>query len=260
MISSLYCSLYYIIEHLSTPIQRIRQILLRLARPFPASPANICKSRRFTPGFEALMKSCKQRSCIIHVGAGKLVKRRAVEELIEGWGTIRFCPLTLARIKKRRKILKKTRNYDKVRCRDELAFPALRKEAHEVGKGPSGKECGKGICRRKDGKLSAGYPARNGARREKRFDPLPKARSWLADALHEDKRAVWRPSCEMTEDWSFEHQNRHGSLCPCFRCPLPMPKTVRAERRNGKRKRRADENQRGIGAEVYPRIPRNHCK
>lgn len=133
-------------------------------------------------------------------------------------------PLTLARIKKRRKILKKSRNYDKVRCRDELAFPALRKEAHEVGKGPSGKECGKGICRRKDGKLSAGYPARNGARREKRFDPLPKARSWLAGALHEDKRAVWRPSCEMTEDWSFEHQNRHGSLAHVSDAPYQCRK------------------------------------
>ena len=235
--------------------------MLRLARPFPASPANICKSRRFTPGFEALMRILQTAFLHHPCWRREAGKRRAVGGVDRRVGDNSILnPLTLARIKKRRKILKKSRNYDKVRCRDELAFPALRKEAHEVGKGPSGKECGKGICRRKDGKLSAGYPARNGARREKRFDPLPKARSWLADALHEDKRAVWRPSCEMTEDWSFEHQNRHGSLCPCFRCPLPMPKTVRAERRNGKRKWRADENQRGIGAEVYPRIPRNHCK
>ena len=51
-----------------------------------------------------------------------------------------------------------------------------------MGKNRKGKECGKGICQRKDGKFSARYSAKNGARREKHFDTLPEARNWLADA------------------------------------------------------------------------------
>ena len=50
-----------------------------------------------------------------------------------------------------------------------------------MGKNLKGRECGKGICQRKDGKYSARYIARDGSRREKYFDMLPEARSWLAD-------------------------------------------------------------------------------
>ena len=100
---------------------------------------------------------------------------------------------------KRRKILKNMRNYDRVRCRDELAFPALRKGVHEMGKNLKGKECGKGICQRKEGKFSARYSAKNGARREKHFDTLPEARNWLADAQYEDKHDVYNPSSEMNQ-------------------------------------------------------------
>ena len=46
-----------------------------------------------------------------------------------------------------------------------------------MGKNLKGKECGKGICQRKDGKFSARYSAKNGARREKHFDTLPEARN-----------------------------------------------------------------------------------
>ena len=52
---------------------------------------------------------------------------------------------------KSRKILKKMRNYDRVREHDELAFPAPRKEVYSIGKNRKDKECRKGICRRKDG-------------------------------------------------------------------------------------------------------------
>jgi hypothetical protein len=91
------------------------------------------------------------------------------------------------------------RNYDRVRCRDELAFPALRKGVHEMGKSLQGKECGKGICQRKEGKFSARYSAKNGARREKHFDTLPEARNWLADAQYEDKHDVYNPSSGMNQ-------------------------------------------------------------
>ena len=48
-----------------------------------------------------------------------------------------------------------------------------------MGKNLKGKECGKGICQRKDGKFSARYSAKNGARREKHFDTLPEpATGW----------------------------------------------------------------------------------
>ena len=73
-----------------------------------------------------------------------------------------------------------------------------------MGKNRKGKECGKGICQRKDGKFSARYSAKNGARREKHFDTLPEARNWLADAQYEDKHDVYNPSSEMTVDAWFE--------------------------------------------------------
>ena len=38
-----------------------------------------------------------------------------------------------------------------------------------MGKNIRGRECGKGICQRKDGKYSARYIARDGSRREKHF-------------------------------------------------------------------------------------------
>ena len=73
-----------------------------------------------------------------------------------------------------------------------------------MGKNLKVKECGKGICQRKDGKFSARYSAKNGARREKHFDTLPEARNWLADAQYEDKHDVYNPSSEMTVDAWFE--------------------------------------------------------
>ncbi len=68
-----------------------------------------------------------------------------------------------------------------------------------MGKSLQGKECGKGICQRKEGKFSARYSAKNGARREKHFDTLPEARNWLADAQYEDKHDVYNPSSGMNQ-------------------------------------------------------------
>ena len=36
-----------------------------------------------------------------------------------------------------------------------------------------GRECGKGICQRKEGKYAARYTAKDGSRKEKHFDTLP---------------------------------------------------------------------------------------
>ena len=73
-----------------------------------------------------------------------------------------------------------------------------------MGKNLKGKECGKGICQRKDGKYAARYTAKDGSRKEKHFDTLPEARNWLADAQYEDKHNVYNPSSEMTVDNWFE--------------------------------------------------------
>ena len=39
-----------------------------------------------------------------------------------------------------------------------------------MGKNLKGKECGKGICQRKDGKYAARYTAKDSSRKEKHFD------------------------------------------------------------------------------------------
>ncbi|MEI3221346.1 MAG: hypothetical protein V8S01_04770 [Dorea sp.] len=53
-----------------------------------------------------------------------------------------------------------------------------------MGKNLKGKECGKGICQRKDGLYAARfYTVKDGSRKEKHFDTLPEAHNWLADAV-----------------------------------------------------------------------------
>lgn len=73
-----------------------------------------------------------------------------------------------------------------------------------MGKNLKGRECGKGICQRKDGKYTARYTAKNGSRREKHFDTLPEARNWLADVQYEEKHDVHSTSSEMAVDSWFE--------------------------------------------------------
>ena len=73
-----------------------------------------------------------------------------------------------------------------------------------MGKNLKGKECGKGICQRKDGKYAARYTGKNGKRKEKHFLTLPEARNWLADMQYEDKHDIYNPSSEMTVDAWFE--------------------------------------------------------
>ena len=51
-----------------------------------------------------------------------------------------------------------------------------------MGKNLKGKECGKGICQRKDGLYSARYVHELGKRHDKYFPTLPEARNWLKQA------------------------------------------------------------------------------
>ena len=73
-----------------------------------------------------------------------------------------------------------------------------------MGKNLKGKELGKGLAQRKDGRYSARFVRKNGKRVEKYFDRLPDAKNWLADAQYEDRHdmTVSTYDCEMTvDDW-----------------------------------------------------------
>lgn len=80
-----------------------------------------------------------------------------------------------------------------------------------MGKTLKGRECGKGIYQRKDGKYSARFTDKYGKRHEKYFKTLPEARNWLADAQYESRHndSIYVPT-EMTVDTWFEYW--HGNI------------------------------------------------
>ena len=68
-----------------------------------------------------------------------------------------------------------------------------------------GKECGKGICQRKDGLYYARFVDKLGKRHEKYFQTLPEARNWIADSRYADAHdAEFVPSDMTVDDW-FEY-------------------------------------------------------
>ena len=87
-----------------------------------------------------------------------------------------------------------------------------------------GKECGKGICQRKDGLYLARFVDKAGKRHDKCFRKLPEARNWLEEARvldrqggqsaepHEENFAL----TDMTVDAWFEFwiENIVGDLAP----------------------------------------------
>lgn len=85
-----------------------------------------------------------------------------------------------------------------------------------MGKNLKGKECGKGICQRKDGLYTARFVNKRGVREEKFFSTIPEARNWLDDARYADKHDnVFVPS-DMTVDTWFDYwiKNIVGDLAP----------------------------------------------
>ena len=85
-----------------------------------------------------------------------------------------------------------------------------------MGKSLRGKECGKGICRRKDGLYSARFVSSEGKRQVKCFSSLPEARNWLEDAKYADRHEdVFAPSDMTVTEW-FEFWISHivGDLAP----------------------------------------------
>ena len=87
-----------------------------------------------------------------------------------------------------------------------------------MGKNLKGKECGKGICQRKDGLYTARFCDRYGHRQTKHFASVIEARSWLEDARYEEKHKEIPVSedVEMTvDDWyDFWIHNIVSDLAP----------------------------------------------
>ena len=73
-----------------------------------------------------------------------------------------------------------------------------------MGKNLKGKECGKGICQRKDGLYYARFMTKSGKRVEDYFNTLPEARNWLEEARYQDKHGKPITSPDMTGDEWFE--------------------------------------------------------
>ena len=85
-----------------------------------------------------------------------------------------------------------------------------------MGKSLKGKECGKGICQRKDGLYSARFVNKQGKRTVKCFSTLPEARNWLEDAKYADRHDNLYMPPDLTVDAWFEYwiDNIVGDLAP----------------------------------------------
>lgn len=59
-----------------------------------------------------------------------------------------------------------------------------------MGKNLKGKELGKGLSQRKNGRFSARFVSQTGVRKEKYFNTLPEARNWLEDARLKDSHST----------------------------------------------------------------------
>ena len=75
-----------------------------------------------------------------------------------------------------------------------------------MGKSLRGKECGKGICQRKDGLYHARFVDKAGKRHEKYFQTIPEARNWIEQAKYADKHEdVFCPSDTTVDVWVIWH-------------------------------------------------------
>ncbi len=85
-----------------------------------------------------------------------------------------------------------------------------------MGKNLKGKDCGKGICQRKDGFYTARFVNKYGERQEKHFPTIAEARNWLEDARYADRHdGMFVPSAITVDAW-FDYwiNNIVGDLAP----------------------------------------------
>jgi integrase len=85
-----------------------------------------------------------------------------------------------------------------------------------MGKSLKGRECGKGICQRKDGFYSARFVDRTGKRHTKYFKTLPEAKNWMEDARYADKHdGLFIATSTTVDAWfNFWIENIVGDLAP----------------------------------------------
>lgn len=85
-----------------------------------------------------------------------------------------------------------------------------------MGKSLKGRECGKGICQRKDGFYSARFVDRTGKRHTKYFKTLPEAKNWMEDARYADKHdGIFIATSTTVDAWfNFWIENIVGDLAP----------------------------------------------
>lgn len=78
-----------------------------------------------------------------------------------------------------------------------------------MAKNNKGRELGKGLSQRKDGRFSARFVSKSGKRIEKYFDTLPEARNWLEDARYNDKHGNYTVPSRMTVNEWFDYWVRN---------------------------------------------------
>lgn len=74
-----------------------------------------------------------------------------------------------------------------------------------MGKDLRGKEIGRGLCQRKDGRYSARFTSKSGKRVERYFNKLPDAKIWLRDAVYDDAHDTVIPQTDVTVDTWFNY-------------------------------------------------------
>ena len=80
-----------------------------------------------------------------------------------------------------------------------------------MGKNLKGKDCGKGICQRKDGLYYARFVDKAGKRHDKYFQTLPEARNWIEEAKYADKHEDVFVATETTVDEWLHICNHHAA-------------------------------------------------
>ena len=85
-----------------------------------------------------------------------------------------------------------------------------------MGKSLRGKECGKGICQRKDGLYYARFVDKTGKRHEKYLPTFPEARNWIEESKYADAHEDVFVATDTTVDQWFDFwiENIVGDLAP----------------------------------------------
>ena len=85
-----------------------------------------------------------------------------------------------------------------------------------MGKNLKGKECGKGICQRKDGLYYARFVDKTRKRHEKYLPTLPEARNWIEESKYADAHEDVFVATDTTVDQWFDFwiENIVGDLAP----------------------------------------------